>query len=67
MNRRKCTVKIPLKASSVDDPTFVRTFQPKETLWWDTSQITDPVIFEQDNMEFTAGRTAFLASVEVPK
>ena len=67
MNRRQCTVKIPLHGSSLVDPSFARTFQVKETVWWDTSQTRDPAVFEQDNVEFIADRKIFLASVEVPK
>jgi len=44
-----------------------RTFQSHETLWWDTEQTSDPVVFEFDNDPFTTDRTEFLKSVYVPE
>jgi hypothetical protein len=67
MNRRKCSVVIAFKASRVRSFKEQRTFQSRETLWWDTEQTSDPVVFEFDNNPFTTDRTEFLKSVYVPE
>lgn len=66
-NRRKCTVVKAFAAKRFSDPSHKRTFQPNETLWWDISQTSDPVIFDIDNDPFTADRKVFLDAVELPK
>jgi hypothetical protein len=48
MNRRKITIIAFLKAMRAHG-LYVRTFHTGETVWWDTEQTCDPVVFEADN------------------
>jgi len=44
-----------------DEP---RIFKANEPVWWDEEQLSDPVVFQADLVQFEANRTAFLKSVQ---
>jgi len=58
-------VRVRLRAWRSDDPSRGATFLPGDKLCWDISQKSDLVVFELENVPFTAKRAEFLASVEV--
>jgi hypothetical protein len=66
MLKRKCAVRVRLRAWRGDNPSRGATLLPGEHVWWDTSQTSDPVVFEIDNLPFKADRANFLTSVEIP-
>jgi len=66
MNRRLYAIEKPFPATMLEDDSFTRVFKPPETLWWDTDQQEDPVVFEVDNIRFFADRSQFLTSIRVP-
>jgi hypothetical protein len=63
---RRCQIVLPFRGTSCEDPTFNRVFQQGEEVWWDTTQTSNPVVFEQDNRPFSADRAEFLKNVTVP-
>jgi hypothetical protein len=66
MSRRLYVIEKPFPASMGETKGSERVFKPGETLWWDGKELSNPVVFEVDNIPFQAELEQFLASVHVP-
>ena len=64
--KRTFVVKHPFQATMVESKDHVRTFQPGETVWCNTDQMSGSVIFEADLVQFEAGVVEFAKSVVAP-
>jgi len=64
MERKKFTLRTPLMAALRDYRCDPIAFQPGDSLWWDSAQSGDPVVFEAGGLRFTADRFQFLKSIE---
>jgi hypothetical protein len=64
--KRTFVVKHPVRATIVGNKGHTRIFHPGETVWCDVDQISDPVTFESDLVQFKADRIEFAKNVEVP-
>ena len=64
--KRLYTVKNSFWADAVDNSDRGRIFYRDETLWWDTEQTIDPVVFEVDGrLFFQIPRSVFLRCIQV--
>ena len=52
-------------ADAVDHSDRGRTFDPDETLWWDTELTSDPAVFQVDSFRFQVPRREFLRCIRV--
>ena len=64
MDRKKCTLRSPLAAGLRDYRSDPIAFQAGDSLWWDSAQSGDPVVFDAGGLRFTADRLQFLQSIE---
>jgi hypothetical protein len=62
--KRIFVVKHRFKATIRGNPDGNRIFKPKESVWWDPEDLSDPVVFEVDRVQFEADRAEFIKSIE---
>ena len=62
--KRIFLVKHGFKATVCGNPDDGRIFKPKERIWWDPEQLSDPVVFRADKVQFEAHRREFIKSIE---
>ena len=62
--KRLYAVKHPFRGTMVGNQDHSRIFKPDETVWCEAEQISDPVTFEADLVQFEAARIEFVKSVQ---
>lgn len=62
--KRLFLVNRSFKATVRGKPDDGRIFKPKERIWWDPEQLSDPVVFRADKVQFEADRGKFIKSIK---
>ena len=62
--KRQYDVKHPFRATMVGNRDRSRIFKPNEIVWCDADQLSDPITFEADLVQFEVGRIEFVKNVE---
>jgi hypothetical protein len=56
MMKNSYSVKHPLRATMIGNEDGTRIFKLGDTVWFDTDQLSDPVTFEANLVQFKASR-----------